>query len=207
MINYICIEGNIGAGKSSIAQRLAADLQGHFLPEEFEENPLLPLFYKDPVQFAFPLEFSFLLDRFRQQKNWEERLVNTTVVSDYYFEKCLYFAELNLNAPDYSVFRDKFLALQSQIVQPQLLVFIKTGVNELKHNIKKRGRVYEQQLEDSYLSKLNERYEQAASEMRPFRVITFCLQTNEQEKYDRLFHELKSYIHQPPAANAIEIFL
>jgi deoxyadenosine/deoxycytidine kinase len=207
MINYICIEGNIGAGKSSIAQRLATDLQGHFLPEEFEENPLLPLFYKDPVQFAFPLEFSFLLDRFRQQKKWDHRLMHDVVISDYYFEKCLYFAAQNLNAADYKVFSEKFAALQSQVVQPELLVFIKTGLNELKHNIKKRGRIYEQQLPDEYLLKLNERYEQASSEIRPFRVISFVLEKNEQAVYDQLFHELKAYITSPPALNRIEINL
>jgi deoxyadenosine/deoxycytidine kinase len=207
MIRYICIEGNIGAGKSSIAQRLATDLQGYFLPEEFEENPLLPLFYKDPVQFAFPLEFSFLLDRFRQQKKWDQRLTNDVVISDYYFEKCLWFAALNLNAADYKVFSEKFAALQSQVIQPQLLVFIKTGLNELKHNIKKRGRIYEQQLPDEYLLKLNERYEQASSEIRPFKVLSFTLEKNDQVFYDQLFHELKAYITRPPAANRIEINL
>src|SRR5690606_36565294 len=96
-----------------------------------------------------------LLDRFRQQKRWDEKLKAGKVVSDYYFEKCLYFAELNLSDADFSLFRDKFWALQSQVTQPDLLVFIKTGVEELKHNIKKRGRIYEQQMEESYLQKLN----------------------------------------------------
>src|SRR3989344_1496170 len=101
MIKYVCIEGNIGVGKSSIAFRLAEELGGVFLPEEFEENPLLPLFYKEPQKFAFPVEFSFLLDRFRQQKKWNETISNGLVISDYYFEKCLYFAKLNLTEKDY----------------------------------------------------------------------------------------------------------
>ena len=158
MIKYICIEGNIGAGKSSIAQRLATDLGGDFLPEEFEENPLLPLFYDDPEKFAFPLEFSFLLDRFRQQKRWNEKFSSGIVVSDYYFEKCLYFAKLNLSITDYQVFEEKFLPLFNEIKQPDLLVFIRTEVNLLQANIKKRNREYEQTIPDDYLLKLNDRY-------------------------------------------------
>src|ERR1700741_1647746 len=180
MIKYVCIEGNIGVGKSSIAARLAEELKGHFLPEEFEENPLLPLFYKDPVKFAFPVEFSFLLDRFRQLKKWEETICNGLVISDYYFEKCLYFAKVNLNEKDYTVFEEKFSLLNKEIKHPDLLVFINLDLAQTRENIKKRNREYEQTFPGDYLVKLSMHYNEALKKERSFKVLSFILSGNEQ---------------------------
>jgi len=138
MKNYICIEGNIGAGKSTLAQRISKELGFHYLPEEFEENYLLPLFYKEPQQFAFPLEFSFLLDRFRQLCLWEEKLNNHPVVSDYYFEKCLYFAKINLNEEDYQLFENQYKKLSAHVAAPDLLVILRLSTENLQQNIKNR---------------------------------------------------------------------
>ena len=207
MIKYVCIEGNIGVGKSSIAFKLAEELGGHFLPEEFEENPLLPLFYKEPDKFAFPVEFSFLLDRFRQQKKWDNVLSNGIVVSDYYFEKCLYFAKLNLSSKDYPVFEEKFTTLNEEIRHPDLLVFIRLEIELLRKNIIKRNRHYEQSIPDDYLMRLNQHYIEAINKVRKHKVLSFVLSNNEQSTYDCLFKELKSFILKPSENNFIEIHL
>ncbi len=207
MIKYVCIEGNIGVGKSSIAFKLAEELGGHFLPEEFEENPLLPLFYKEPAKFAFPVEFSFLLDRFRQQKKWDETINNGLVISDYYFEKCLYFAKLNLSKKDYPVFEEKFNTLNEEIKQPELLVFIRLEIELLQKNVKKRNRSYEQSIPDDYLIRLNQHYIDAINIVRKHRVLSFILSNNEQSTYDAMYRELKSFILKPSDTNFTEIHL
>lgn len=207
MIKYVCIEGNIGVGKSSIAFKLAEELGGSFLPEEFEENPLLPLFYKEPEKFAFPVEFSFLLDRFRQQKKWDNVLNNGVVISDYYFEKCLYFAKLNLTDNDYLVFEEKFTTLNEEIRHPDLLVFIRLEIELLRKNITKRNRVYEQSIPDDYLIRLNQRYIEAINKVRKHKVLSFVLSNNEQSTYDSLFNELKTFILKPTENNFIEMHL
>jgi deoxyguanosine kinase len=153
MKNYICIEGNIGAGKSTLAQRISKELGFDYLPEEFEENYLLPLFYKEPQQFAFPLEFSFLLDRFRQLSFWKEKIQNHLVVSDYYFEKCLYFAKINLNEEDYTLFESQYKKLSAHVPSPDLLVVLKLSMQHLQQNIKNRNREYENKIESTYLEK------------------------------------------------------
>ena len=101
---FICIEGNIGAGKTTLAKKIADELKFDFLPEQFEENSLLPLFYNDPKTYSYLLEFSFLIERFQQLNNWAEKLKTKHVVSDYNFYKCLCFAKINLSEPEYNFF-------------------------------------------------------------------------------------------------------
>jgi deoxyadenosine/deoxycytidine kinase len=189
MKNYICIEGNIGAGKSTLAKLISKDLGFHYLPEEFEENYLLPLFYKEPQQFAFPLEFSFLLDRFRQLCIWKEKLQNQPVVSDYYFEKCLYFAKINLNATDYALFESQYNKL-------------KLSTENLQQNIKNRNRDYENEIENSYLEKLNTIYQEKSSKSSDIKCISFTLSNNDSDTYERIFLELSQLIkHGTPSQN------
>ncbi len=207
MIKYVCIEGNIGVGKSSLALKLAENLGGSFLPEEFEDNPLLPLFYKEPDKFAFPVEFSFLLDRFRQQKKWDNIINNDLVISDYYFEKCLYFAKLNLSARDYPVFEEKFMTLKAEIREPDLLVFIRLDIDLLQKNIKKRNRAYEQSIPDDYLIRLNQHYLDAIHIVRKHKVLSIVLSNNEQMTYERLYQELKAFILEPSQNSFTEIKL
>ena len=202
MKNYICIEGNIGAGKSTLAKLISKDLGFHYLPEEFEENYLLPLFYKEPQQFAFPLEFSFLLDRFRQLCIWKEKLQNQPVVSDYYFEKCLYFAKINLNATDYALFESQYNKLNANLESPDLLVILKLSTKNLQQNIKNRNRDYENEIENSYLEKLNTIYQEKASKSSEIKCISFTLSNNDSDTYERIFIELSQLIkHGIPSQN------
>lgn len=152
---FICIEGNIGSGKSTLAQALAKKLKATYLPEQFEDNTLLPLFYNDKETFAFPTEYSFLIDRQKQLTNYFKNIKKgTTTVSDFHFDKCLCFAKTNLSSDDYSFFKKHFKPLRKTIPTPNLVVYLDTSTDLLLKNIHKRGREIERSLKQGYLSRL-----------------------------------------------------
>jgi deoxyguanosine kinase len=152
---FICIEGNIGSGKSTLAQALAKKLNATYLPEQFEDNTLLPLFYDDNATYAFPTEYSFLIDRQKQLTNYFKSVKKgATTISDFHFDKCLCFAKTNLSSKDYSFFKKHFKPLRKTIPVPDLVVYIDTTTDLLIKNIDKRGRAIERSLKQGYLSKL-----------------------------------------------------
>ena len=152
---FICIEGNIGSGKSTLAQALAKKLKATYLPEQFEDNTLLPLFYNDKETFAFPTEYSFLIDRQKQLTNYFKNIKKGThTVSDFHFDKCLCFAKTNLSSKDYSFFKKHFKPLRKTIPTPNLVVYLDTSTDLLLKNIHKRGREIERSLKQGYLSRL-----------------------------------------------------
>lgn len=152
---FICIEGNIGSGKSTLAQALAKKLKATYLPEQFEDNTLLPLFYDDNATFAFPTEYSFLIDRQKQLTNYFKKLKKGTItVSDFHFDKCLCFAKANLSSDDFSFFKKHFKPLRKTLPTPDLVVYLDTSTDLLIKNIHKRGREIERSLKQGYLAKL-----------------------------------------------------
>jgi deoxyadenosine/deoxycytidine kinase len=152
---FICIEGNIGSGKSTLAKALAKKLKATYLPEQFEDNTLLPLFYNDNKTFAFPTEYSFLIDRQKQLTNYFNSIKKGTItISDFHFDKCLCFANANLSSKDFSFFKKHFKPLKKTIPTPQLVVYLDTTTELLTKNIQKRGRLIEKNLKKSYLEKL-----------------------------------------------------
>lgn len=152
---FISIEGNIGSGKTTLAKALAKQLKATYLPERFEENALLPLFYNDRKTFAFPTEYSFLIDRHKQLKTYfETNKKQHITVSDFHFDKCICFAKANLSQKDYQYFKKHFKALKASITQPDLVVYINTDVSLLVKNIKTRGRAIEKIIEPEYLFSL-----------------------------------------------------
>lgn len=152
---FICIEGNIGSGKSTLAEALAKKLKAFYLPEQFEDNTLLPLFYNDNKTFAFPTEYSFLIDRQKQLTNYFNSITKGSItVSDFHFDKCLCFANANLSSKDFSFFKKHFKPLKKTIPTPQLVVYLGTTTDLLTKNIQKRGRLIEKNLKKSYLEKL-----------------------------------------------------
>ena len=152
---FICIEGNIGSGKSTLAQALSKKLKATYLPEQFEENTLLPLFYNDTKTFAFPTEYSFLIDRQKQLTNYFKSVKkNITTVSDFHFDKCLCFAKTNLTPNDFNFFKKHFKPLQKTIPVPDLIVYLDTSTELLVKNIHNRGREVEKNLKEKYLGKL-----------------------------------------------------
>ena len=187
---FICIEGNIGAGKTTLAKKIADELKFDFLPEQFEENSLLPLFYNDPKTYSYLLEFSFLIERFQQLNNWAEKLKTKHVVSDYNFYKCLCFAKINLSEPEYNFFEKEFYKLNKGIVQPDLLVRLHLRPDYLIQNINQRSRVAEKNIPESYLNKITVSYDLIYNQTS-LNMVSFHLEKNSPEEYERVFSELK----------------
>lgn len=156
---YICIEGNIGAGKTTLAKELAALLKAEYLPERFEENVLLPLFYKNPKTYAFPTEYSFLIDRHKQLVNYFEKPRKKTTVADFHFDKCLCFAKANLKEDDFTFYKKHFQAMKQTLPVPDLIVYLETSPDLLLKNIQKRGREVEKSLKAKYLQKIQKSFD------------------------------------------------
>jgi deoxyadenosine/deoxycytidine kinase len=157
---FITIEGNIGAGKTTLAQLLSRHYKARLILEEFADNPFLPKFYEQPDQYAFPVELFFMAERFKQLKELlqQQDLFQQITISDYLFTKCLLFAKVTLPADEYRLYQRLFDIIHQQLVQPDLLVYLHAPVEKLQANIKKRNRAYEQNISDSYLQQLQETY-------------------------------------------------
>lgn len=159
---HIAIEGNIGAGKSTLAKLLAKHYGVRLLLEEFEGNNFLPKFYNEPERYAFPLELSFLADRYKQQKNMllNHDLFQQGVISDYLFFKCKLFARVNLKEDEYELFQKLFDIMEPLLPRPDLIIYLHSPVERLLQNIKNRGRLYEQVITDDYLIQLQDIYDE-----------------------------------------------
>ena len=157
--DFIAIEGVIGAGKTSLAHMLAERRKARLVLEEFEENPFLPNFYKDPERYAFQTQLAFLSSRFRQQQNLKSKdLFHDLVISDYLFEKDRIFARLNLSGDELSLYDSIYNIMSSISARPNLVVYIQSSVDRLMENIRARGRSYEQEISKSYLEELTNAY-------------------------------------------------
>jgi len=139
---------------------IAEKLGARMLLEGFEDNPFLPKFYKEPDKYAFPLEMSFLADRYNQLGKHipEMELFSSFVVSDYYFTKSLIFAQNTLSADEYRLYQRFFQIVYDKIPKPDLYVYLHQNTDNLIRNIRKRGRDYEQEIDSSYLSQIEKGY-------------------------------------------------
>ena len=158
--HYIAIEGNIGAGKTTLAHLLSKKLNARLILEQFSDNPFLPKFYENPKQFAFPLELFFMAERYKQLKqmiNTNDLFQNITI-SDYVFSKCLLFAKVNLAEEEFRLYQKLFDIIQQQLVFPDLIIYLHSPVEKLQKNIRKRNRAYEQTIPDEYLFNIQETY-------------------------------------------------
>jgi len=171
--NFIAIEGNIGAGKSTLAAKLAEKHQAMLIKEGFEDNSFLPKFYKDPDKYAFPLELSFLAERYQQLKDklQSKDLFYNFVVSDYYIAKSLVFARKTLPADEFSLYSKLFSIIMSSIPKPDLVVYLYLSTENLQRNIRKRGRPYEMEIKDEYLEKIQDSYFEYMSQRQDLRVL------------------------------------
>jgi len=157
---FITIEGNIGAGKTTLAHLLAKKLNARLILEEFADNPFLPKFYENPGQYAFPLELFFMAERYKQMKDllYKTDLFQSITVSDYLFTKCLLFAKINLPEEEFRLYQKLYDIMQQQLVFPDLLIYLHSPISRLQKNIKKRNRSYEQNIPDSYLLSIQYTY-------------------------------------------------
>jgi deoxyguanosine kinase len=160
--HFITVEGNIGAGKTTLAHILARHYNARLVLEEFTDNPFLPKFYSNPKQFAFPLELFFMAERYKQLKELihTKDLFQSVTVSDYLFSKCLLFAKVNLPEQEFHLYQRLFDIIHQQLVQPDVLIYLHSPVNKLQQNIKKRNRSYEQSIPDEYLFNIQQTYTQ-----------------------------------------------
>ncbi len=159
---FITIEGNIGSGKTTLAQLLSDHFNARLILEEFADNPFLPKFYENKEQYAFPLELFFMAERYKQLKDLLQTkdLFQSVTISDYMFTKCLLFAKVNLPEEEFLLYQKLFNIINPQLVQPDLLVYLHAPISKLKENIKKRNRSYEQSIDPEYLLSLQEMYTQ-----------------------------------------------
>tara|TARA_R110002050_G_scaffold184989_4_gene318834 strand:- start:8443 stop:9573 length:1131 start_codon:yes stop_codon:yes gene_type:complete len=158
--NYIAIEGNIGAGKTSLANKIAHDFNAKLILERFADNPFLPKFYEDAQRYSFPLEMSFLADRYQQISDDLSQLdlFKDFIISDYDVFKSLIFSKITLQGDEFMLYRKLFYLMYKELRKPDLYVYLYQNTARLQANIKKRGRDYEQNIADDYLEKINTGY-------------------------------------------------
>ena len=158
--HFIAIEGNIGAGKTTLAHLLAKKLNARLILEQFADNPFLPKFYENPKQNAFPLELFFMAERYKQLKDMVHTsdLFQSITVSDYIFTKCLLFAKVNLPDEEFRLYQRLFDIMQAQLIFPDIVVYLHSPIQKLQKNIKKRNRLYEQNIADDYLFSIQQTY-------------------------------------------------
>ncbi|MFH2144150.1 MAG: deoxynucleoside kinase [Bacteroidota bacterium] len=160
MYNFVVIEGNIGAGKTSLAKKLTAQYSARLILERFADNPFLPKFYKDPLRYSFPLELSFLAERYNQLKNELSSyyLFNNLIIADYFFMKSLIFARQTLPEDEFKLYRQLFDIIYNSLPKPDLYIYLYVDTEKLMGNIAKRGRSYEKKISHEYLNKINQGY-------------------------------------------------
>lgn len=202
-IKYIAIEGVIGAGKTTLAQKLSEILRANLILEEFESNPFLEKFYEDRKRYAFQAQMFFLINRYKeQQKLNQEDLFSTHIVSDYIFEKDQIFAYLNLSSEELNLYEAIFPLLQRDLRKPDLVIFLQAGVDRLMQNIRRRGRMIERNLSRSYIRELSEAYNNFFFKYNhtPLLIVNTTdidfvnRQRDFDELYDQIFREDRGFI-------------
>jgi deoxyadenosine/deoxycytidine kinase len=158
--NYVVIEGNIGAGKTTLARRIAEQFNAQLILEHFADNPFLPKFYADPEKYSFALELSFLASRYKQLKEElvPQDLFKSFAIADYYFMKSLVFAASTLSGDEYNLYRQIFYIIYGSLPKPDIYVYLHLNPERLLQNIEARGREYEKSITSEYLHKIQDSY-------------------------------------------------
>ena len=172
-IRYLVIEGNIGAGKTSLSKLIAERKKGRLFLEQYAENPFLPKFYENPERYSFPLELSFLADRYNQLKNNLSSfdLFNELIVSDYFFMKSLIFSAHTLQEDEYKLYRQLFDIIYSTLPKPDLYIYLHKNIDLLLKNISKRGREYEKNISAEYLKGIETGYFNFFKQQNQMRIV------------------------------------
>ena len=198
--NYVAFEGNIGAGKTTLAMKIAEDFNAKTVLERFADNPFLPKFYKDQNRYAFPLEMSFLADRYQQLSDdlAQFDLFKDFLVADYHIFKSLIFAKITLAEDEYRLYRNLFEIIYREMPKPDLYIYLYQNSERLLQNIKKRGRSYEQKIPAEYLDKINNGYLDYIKSQTELNVLIIDVSNRDfvknQEDYLYILNEIKSKI-------------
>ena len=199
--NYLAIEGTMGAGKTTLSTRLANDFNGKLILEEYEpdKNPFLAKFYNEPDKYAFQVEMTFLALRFQQLKDklCGLDLFHDFIISDYYVAKSLIFSRENLQDDEDSLFSRFFNIIFSNIPKPELLVYLYLDVEHLQRNIRKRGREYEQKIENSYLENLQRGYFEFIRQQKDMRILILDTNNIDFVANESDYHKIVEAIDQP----------
>ncbi len=210
MYNYIAIEGNIGAGKTALANLIAAELNHQPILESFQDKAYLESFYQDPERHAFPLEISFLVERYQQLSHAHAsgNLFKSGFVADYIFDKSLVFASFNLNQDQYHLFKELFDVFSAQLPFPDVVIYLHRPISQVMHHIQYRGRSFELGITEDYLAQVEEGYRRYLSSLTHKRVLTINLGNadfvNEPETLGQileLLHAEHGHRHQTLALN------
>ena len=199
-LNYIAIEGNIGAGKTTLATKIAEDCNAKIILERFADNPFLPKFYKDQNRYAFPLEMSFLADRYQQLSDdlAQFDLFKDFVVADYHIFKSQIFAKVTLQEDEFRLYKTMFDIMYKEMPKPDLYVYLYQNTDRLLANIKKRGRSYEQDITSNYLEKINQGYLEYIKSQTDINVLIIDISDldfiKNQEDYIYILNEIKNKI-------------
>ncbi len=195
--NYIAIEGNIGAGKTTLTHKLAEDFNAKMVLERFADNPFLPKFYEDQNRYAFPLEMSFLADRYQQISDdlAQFDLFKDFIVADYHVFKSLIFAKVTLAEDEFRLYKTMFDIVYKEMPKPDLYIYLYQNTQRLLENIKQRGRSYEQEIPAEYLEKINSGYLDYIKTQKDLNVLIVDVSDrdflNNQEDYHFILEEIK----------------
>ncbi|MDX9751992.1 MAG: deoxynucleoside kinase [Flavobacteriales bacterium] len=199
-VRYIAVEGLIGAGKTTLARRLAAERDARLVLEEFDDNPFLERFYADPGRYGFSVELSFLAQRYHQLKRiTEQDLFRPRTVADYSLGKSMVFASVTLPADEYALFRDLYDIMYGDLPAPELVVYLHLGQDRLRERIRRRGRSYEQNIGTDYLLRLQDRYMDHLHKGAGTRVLVVDLGDRDLLHDAPAYAELKARIDDPRA--------
>ncbi|MBW4359640.1 2-amino-4-hydroxy-6-hydroxymethyldihydropteridine diphosphokinase [Flavobacterium taihuense] len=195
--NYIAIEGNIGAGKSTLALKMAEDFNAKTVLERFADNPFLPKFYEDQSRYAFSLEMSFLADRYQQLSDDLSQfdLFKDFIIADYHIFKSLLFSKITLEEDEFRLYRTLFDIIYKEMPKPDLYIYLYQNTDRLLQNIKNRGRSYEQDITSEYLDKINKGYLEYIKTQTDLNVLVIDVSdrdfVNKQEDYLFVLNEIK----------------
>lgn len=197
--DFLVIEGNIGAGKTTFAKMMSEEFDAKLILEQFAENPFLPKFYEDPGKYSFPLELSFLAERYGQLKKelTNRDLFHQNTIADYYFMKSLIFAQNTLAQDEYNLYRNFFDIIYERLPKPDLFVYLHLPEEQLIRNIKKRGRDYEQSISADYLKKIREGYFTFFSQQDDFPVLIVDTSSIDFVAYPQHYRLLRDLILNP----------
>jgi len=202
---YIAIEGNIGAGKTTLSKMLASEWDYRLVLEQFTDNPFLPLFYENPERYAFQVELFFMTERYKQLQAQfaNQDIFQQSTIADYFFLKTLLFAKKNLLAEEYRLFQSLFQTLNARFPKPDLLVYLHRPISALQAYIQQRGRPMEQQIETAYLEKVQAAYFEYFKSPPDCPILVLDIQAINFVKQESAYQQIRQILENAPTTHKV----